>query len=165
MVALVVSTVKVEKRGLAALIKRMQQLDGSVVEVGFFEEDRYGPENNNLPVALVAYLNEYGHSLGPQGVPERPFMHETFGDRMNQFHMARAMRAVYIAAITDGRAVERLLKKLGQMVGDMLEVAIDDYPGHNSPTTIARKGKDDPLRDTDKMINSVKFQIHKGGKK
>lgn len=165
MVASVASTVKRETKGLAALIKRLQQLDGSQVEVGFFEEDRYGPENNNLPVALVAYLNEYGHSLGPQGVPERPFMHETFGDRMSQFHMARAMKQIYITAITDGRGVQSLLKKLGKMVGDMLEVAIDDYPGHNSPTTIARKGKDDPLRDTDKMINSVKFQVHKGGKK
>lgn len=159
------STVKLEMKGLTALIKRMQQLDGTEVEAGFFEEDRYGPENNNLPVALVAYLNEYGHSLGPQGVPERPFMHETFGDQMNQFHMARAMRNIFMMSIKDGRSVDSLLKKLGKMVGDMLEVAIDDYPGHNSPTTIARKGKDDPLRDTDKMINSVKFQIHKGAKK
>lgn len=158
-------TIKREMKGLAALIKRMQRLDGAEVEIGFFEEDHYGPENNNLPVALVAYLNEYGHSLGPQGVPERPFMHETFGDRMAQFHMARAMREVFMAAITDGRAVERLMKKLGRMVGDLLEVAIDDYPGHNSETTIARKGKDDPLRDTDKMINSVRFQVHRGGKK
>lgn len=158
-------TISRETKGLTALIKRMQQLDNTEVEVGFFEEDRYGPENNNLPVALVAYLNEYGHSIGPQGVPERPFMHETFGDRMGQFHMARAMREVFITAIKDGRAVERLLKKLGHMVGDLLEVAIIDYPGSNSPTTIARKGFDDPLRDTDRMLNSVKFQVHKGANK
>lgn len=165
MVASVASTVKRETKGLTALIKRMQQLNGTQVEVGFFEEDRYGPDNHNLPVAFVAWLNEYGHSISLQGVPERPFMHETFGDAMSQFHMARAMRNIAMAAITDGRSVHSLLKKLGKMVGDMLEVAIDDYPGHNSPETIERKGKDDPLRDTDKMINSVKFQVHKGGKK
>lgn len=158
-------TIKVEKAGLQALIKRLAALDGTEVEDGFFEEDRYGPENNNLQVALVAYLNEYGHSLGPQGVPERPFMHETYGDKMSQFHMARGMRAVFIAAITDGRAVDRLLKQVGKMVGELLEEAIIDYPGHNSKTTIERKGFDDPLRNTDKMLNSVKFQIHKGGRK
>ena len=157
-------TISSDTKGLAALLKRMQQLDGTEVEIGFFEEDRYGPENHNLPVAFVAYLNEYGHSIGPQGVPERPFMHETFGDNMGQFHMARAMREVFIAAIKDGRSVERLLKRVGVMVGEMLEVAIIDYPGNNSPTTIARKGFDDPLRDTDRMLNSVKFQVHKGVK-
>ena len=158
-------TIKRETSKLTALIQRMENLDGTVVEDGFFEEDRYGPENDNLPVALVAYFNEYGHSIGPQGVPERPFMHETYEDNMNQFHMARAMRNVFMAAIIDGRTVDRLLKQLGVVVVDMLQAAIDDYPGSNSPVTIKRKGFDDPLRNTDKMLNSVRFKIHKGGMK
>lgn len=157
-------TIKVELGGLQSLMKRLEALDGTEVEDGFFEEDSYGPENNNLPVALVAYLNEYGHSLGPIGVPERPFMHDTYGDRMNQFHMARAMRNVFIAAIVDGRGVDRLLSQLGRTVGDLMEEAIIDYPGSNSPATVKRKGFNDPLRNTDKMLNSVKFQIHKGGR-
>ena len=142
----------------------MEKLDGTVVENGFFEEDRYGPENMNLPVAMVAYFNEYGHSIGPQGVPERPFMHDTYEDNMNQFHIGRAMRNVFTAAIADGRTVDRMLKQLGALVVDLLQASIDDYPGSNSPTTIKRKGFDDPLRYTDKMLNSVKFLIHKGGK-
>jgi hypothetical protein len=161
MVALVASTVKCDTKGLEALLKRLQGIDGTEVEVGFFEEDRYGPENNNLPVALVAYLNEYGHSIGPQGVPERPFMHETFGGRMEQFHMARAVRNIGMAVFSDGRSVTRLLNQLGEMIKDQLQVAIEDYPGDNSPTTIKRKGKNDPLRDTDKMLNSVKFKINR----
>lgn len=158
-------TIKVEKSKLSALINRMQKLDGTVVEDGFFEEDRYGPENFNLPVAFVAYMNEYGHSISLQGVPERPFMHDTYLDNMNQFHMARAMRNVFVAAITDGRTVDRILRQTGQMVVDLLQEAIDDYPGSNSTATIKRKGFNDPLRDTDKMLNSVKFRIHKGGMK
>lgn len=159
------STVKLEMKGLTALIKRMQQLNGTEVEVGFFEEDRYGPENDNLPVAMVAFLNEYGHSLGFQGVPERPFMHETFGGSIDQFHMANEMRKVFVAAIVDGRGVQRMLKQAGETVASLLEVAIDDYPGSNSATTIKRKGFDDPLRDTSKMLNSVKFEVHYGGRK
>lgn len=158
-------TIKSETSKLTALIQRLEKLDGTVVENGFFEEDRYGPENFNLPVAMVAYFNEYGHSIGPQGVPERPFMHETYDDNMNQFHIARAMRGVFLAAIKDGRTVDRLLKQTGVLVVDLLQAAIDDYPGSNSATTIKRKGFDDPLRDTDKMLNSVKFRIHKGGMK
>lgn len=158
-------TIKKDTSKLTALIRRMQQLDGTEVEDGFFEEDRYGPENFNLPVAFVAYMNEYGHSIGIQGVPERPFMHDTYEDKMNQLHMARAMRKVFIAAITDGRTVDRVLKQTGQMVVDLIQESIDDYPGSNSTATIKRKGFNDPLRDTDRMLNSVRFRIHKGGRK
>lgn len=158
-------TVSVNTKPLEALIKRLSALNGTEVEVGFFEEDRYGPENGNLPVAMVAFFNEYGHSIGPQGVPERPFMHETFGGRQDKAHMARAMRKVFISAILDGRSVDRMLRELGEQVKDQLVVAIDDYPGSNSATTIKRKGFDDPLLDTGKMLESVKFRVHKGGRK
>lgn len=158
-------TIKVQKSGLTALIQRMQKLDGTEIENGFFEGDRYGAENFNLPVAFVAYMNEYGHSIGIQGVPERPFMHDTYEDKMNQLHMARAMRNVFVAAIVDGRTVDRVLSQTAKMVVDLIQESIDDYPGSNSTTTIKRKGFNDPLRDTDKMLNSVKFRIHKGGKK
>lgn len=158
-------TTKCEKAGLTALIKRMKALDGTEVEGGFFEEDRYGPEQGNLPVAFVAYMNEYGHSLGLQGTPERPFMHDTFEGSREQFHMARAMRKVFLATLTDGRTVDRILKGAGVLLVDLIQASIDDYPGSNSPTTIARKGFDDPLRNTDRMLDSVKFKIHKGGRK
>lgn len=157
-------TIKLEgMKRLEALIKRMDGLDGTEVQVGFFEEDRYGPENGNLPVALVAYFNEYGHSIGVQGVPERPFMHETFESRMNLFHIARSMKAVFVAAIHDGRSTDRLLKNTGDMVKDMIQVSIEDYPGSNAPSTIKRKGFNDPLFLTGKMLNSVKFKLYKGG--
>lgn len=158
-------TTKCETGALKALIKRMKALDGTEVEGGFFEEDRYGPEQDNLPVAFVAYMNEYGHSIGPIGTPERPFMHETFEGSREQFHMARAMRKVFLSALTDGRSVGRVLKEAGVLVVDLLQAAIDDYPGSNAPSTIARKGFDDPLRNTGRMLDSVKFKIHKGGRK
>lgn len=155
-------SVKVETKGLSALITRMEKLDNTEVEVGFFEGDNYGPENGNYPVALVAFLNEYGHSLTNRLVPERPFMHETFGGRNEQLHMAQSMRRVFVANILDGRSIARLLKATGEMVKDMLQVAIDDYPGSNSASTIKRKGgRNDPLYDTGKMLESVKFKVHR----
>lgn len=157
-------TIKCERKKLTALIQRMKKLDGTEVEGGFFEEDRYGSEQGNLPVAFVAYMNEYGHSLGLQGTPERPFMHETFEGKREQAHMARAMRKVFLGALVDGRSVDRMLKDAGVIVVDLLQAAIDDYPGSNSPATIRRKGFNDPLRNTDRMLNSVKFKIHKGGR-
>lgn len=150
-------TFKVETRKLPALRKRLAQLDGTEVEIGFFEEDRYGEENDNLPVAQVAYYNEFGTVHNPT----RPFMEETFGDAATQKHARQLMKQVFESALTNGRAVPRLLQILGNDVAEIMKSIILHYPGSNSAETIARKGRNAPLRDTEFMMNSVKFQIHR----
>jgi hypothetical protein len=149
-------TFKVQTRKIPALIKRLDKLDGTEIAVGFFAEDRYGPENDNLPVAEVAYYNEFGTIHNPT----RPFMHETFEDNLTQRHVGKLMRAVFESALTNGRAIPRLLLTLGDDVAELMKIRILNYPGTNSPDTIARKdGRNTPLRDTEFMMNSVKFEI------
>lgn len=143
-------------RGLGALIERMKKLDGTEVEVGFFSEDRYGPDNDNLPVATVAAYNEFGTRFNPT----RPFMSDTFRDMSNRRLIEKGVRDVAVAAIKDGRSVQRLLKALGSMIGEMIEKSIEDWPGSNSLSTIEKKGFNDPLFDTGVMLKSVKFEIH-----
>lgn len=150
-------TFKVETRKLPALRKRLDKLNGTEVDVGFFEEDRYGPENDNLPVAQVAYYNEFGTIHNPT----RPFMTETFEDALTQTHVGKLMKQVFISALTNGRAVQRLLIELGDDVAELMKVRILNYPGSNSKDTIEKKGgRNTPLRDTEFMMNSVKFQIN-----
>jgi len=149
-------SIKVEKRRIGELTRRLQELDGTEVEVGFFEEARYGPENHNLPVAQVAAYNNFGTSFNPT----RPFMDNTFEDNMNQFHMIRGIKKVFSAALVNGRSTQRMLRVLGETIADLMREEIDDYPGSNSPSTIARKGFNDPLYDTGKMLESVRFKIN-----
>lgn len=148
-------TFKSETRKLPALIKRLDKLNGTVVDVGFFEEDRYGPENNNLPVATVAYYNEYGTIHNPT----RPFMEETFNSPLGRRYIEGMYKRIFENAIKNGRSVSRLLKDLGEDVAGLMQTTILNYPGSNSPATIAAKGKNTPLRDTEFMMKSVKFQI------
>lgn len=152
-------TFKFESK-IPALLKRLDKLDGMEVEVGFFEEDRYGPENHNLPVATVAAYNEFGTRHNPQ----RPFMSDTFSESMNQFYMAKGMKNVFLDVLKGGMATTRLLNTLGKLAGELMEVSIQQYAamGGNSVETIKRKGgRDTPLIDTGKMIESVRFQIHR----
>ncbi|CUR44326.1 tail completion or Neck1 protein [Pseudomonas phage VCM] len=145
---------------IPALLKRLDKLDGMEVEVGFFEEDRYGPENHNLPVATVAAYNEFGTVHNPQ----RPFMSDAFSENMSQLYMAKGMKAVFLDALQTGRAVNRLLKSLGRITGELIQVSIQQYAaaGGNSAATIKKKGgRDTPLIDTGKMIESVRFHIHR----
>lgn len=151
-------SIKFENK-IPALINRLAKLNGTEVEVGFFEEDRYGPENHNLPVATVAAYNEFGTVHNPQ----RPFMSDAFSDGMSQMAMARAMRDVFVGVIK-GTPVQRLLTTLGRITGEMIQISIQQYAamGGNSVETIKRKGgRDTPLIDTGKMLESVRFHIHR----
>ncbi|WVS24488.1 tail completion protein [Pseudomonas phage Psxphi15] len=152
-------SIKFENK-IPALLARLDKLNGMEVEVGFFEEDRYGPENHNLPVATVAAYNEFGTVHNPQ----RPFMSDAFSENMSQLYMAKGMKAVFLDALQTGRAVNRLLNSLGRITGELIQVSIQQYAaaGGNSAATIKKKGgRDTPLIDTGKMIESVRFHIHR----
>src|SRR5437870_274763 len=152
-------SIKFENK-IPALVKRLDKLNSMEVEVGFFEEDRYGPENHNLPVATVAAMNEFGTKHNPT----RPFMSDTFSDRTNQLLMAVEMRSIYLDVLKGGNASQRLMKSLGKLVAEQMQITIQQYAaaGGNSKRTIERKGgRDTPLIDTNKMLESVKFHIHR----
>lgn len=153
------SSIKFESK-IPSLLKRLDKLNGMEVEVGFFEEDRYGPENYNLPVATVAAYNEFGTVHNPQ----RPFMSDTFSENMNQFYMARGIKAIFLDVLKGGTASTRLLNSLGRIAAELMQVSIQQYAaaGGNSSATIKKKGgRDTPLIDTGKMIESVRFQVHR----
>lgn len=146
--------VSLQMNKLNSLIKRVDEFNGLWIEAGFFEDSKYGPDNHNLPVAQVAWWNENGTSLNPQ----RPFMSDTFQDRNNILHIQNSFRRIATGLIGNTGYMQ-LVRNLGEMVKDMIQVSIDDYPGSNSPSTIERKGFNDPLLDTGKMLESVKYKV------
>lgn len=152
-------SLKVETKRLDSLIRRTKEIDNTEVEVGFWD-DHYGPENDNLPVAQVAAYNNFGTSFNPT----RPFMDDTFEDIMYQTYMARGVKQVFLSVITNGRSTQRLLRNLGETIKELMQLTIQQYAadGGNSQKTIEKKGRDSPLIDTGKMLESVRFRIHKG---
>lgn len=153
-------SLKIETKKLDSLIRRTNAIDNTEVEVGFWD-DRYGPENDNLPVAQVAAYNNFGTSFNPT----RPFMDDTFEDIMYQAYMARGVKHIFLSVLTNGRGTQRLLRELGGTIKELMQVTIAQYAadGGNSQKTIEKKGRDSPLIDTGKMLESVRFRIIKGG--
>lgn len=154
-------SLKIETKKLSSIIKRVNAIDNTEVEVGFWD-DRYGPENDNLPVAQVAAYNNFGTSFNPT----RPFMDDTFEDMMYQAYMARGVKNVFLSVLINGRSTQRLLRDLGKRIKELMQLTILEYAanGGNSRETIERKnGRDTPLIDTGKMLESVRFIIHHGG--
>ncbi|WP_137188418.1 hypothetical protein [Pseudomonas asiatica] len=143
---------KLDLRGLGNLAKRLTTLARTKAEVGFFQGDAY---DDGTPVAQVAAYNEYGTRFHPQ----RPFMQETLENKTNLQAIIKLMKQAARASILNTGGARSLMQLLGKLVADEIKVTIANYPGHNSPQTIATKGFDRPLFDTGKMLESVRFRI------
>lgn len=135
------------------LQKSLKRLEETILEAGFFEEDRYGPDNGNLYVAQVAFWNERGI-----GVPRRPFLQPAFTDPGN-LGWYRSMVLRVMNEALEGRDYTAKLKALGEQLKGDIQVNIEDYPGSNSRQWVEIKGFDDPLFYTGKMLDSVKYKI------
>lgn len=152
---------KYDKRSLVALCKRVKALSGTEVSTGFFPEDQYDADNQNLPVAQVAWYNERG--LGNM-VPDRPFMEKTFTDAIELQFYAAGMARVFEDTLAQGRLVQGLLKQLGQHVVGVMKMNIIDWTTPaNSARWEAIKGFNDPLIFTGKMLESVKYKVARKG--
>ncbi|MEE4127035.1 hypothetical protein [Pseudomonas viridiflava] len=149
-------TTKLNLRGFSNLARRIKTLAATKVKVGFFEGDVY---DDGMPVATVAAYNEFGTSFHP----ERPFIRDTLQDRQTRKLLMKGLMAAARATVHNTGGARRILTALGKIVSEEIKVTIANYPGNNSPRTIAAKGFDRPLYETGKMLESVKFKIGKGG--
>lgn len=150
-------SVKLDVKPLKSIQKNLEVIRSSSVEVGFFPEDQYGPENENLPVAAVAQMQQ----LGADKYPARPFFYDTVEDRATIAGIAYRMRQLVIESVFSGgvRVLSKSLKGVGEYFAEELRFAIDNYPGRNSDSWAEQKGFNDPLRHTDRMLKSVKVKV------
>jgi len=137
--------------------KKLKQMAKSnknsvVVKVGFFEGRKY---SDGTSVVEVAVKNEYGEA----NIPARPFMQQTFENN----------QAKWLKFITQAMAkqsgnydINTIANQLGLLMqGDLRDTIVNGDFVPNAPYTIAKKGKDTPLRDTLLMLQSVDYQVVK----
>lgn len=145
------------KKNVAAWDKIKANLLKTIPDLntGFFSESSYGPENDNLPVAQVARDNEEGTINNPP----RPFIRAGFGGVLRSGKLDKSI-SVAMKNVLEGGDIQQQYKILGPIfVKEMKQQIIDWDTPPNSPKTIEQKGKNDPLRDTDTMLNSVDYKI------
>lgn len=152
-------SVKIEKdfSGLKQLKASLREITGTDVEWGFFEEDSYGPDNDNLPVAAVASFNEFGTDFNP----ERPFFRTSIDDAKKELPSIGLM---VFKKILKGASVESALKPIGNMLKEMLQDSIESWTTppnsirwFNFKASVGAPTK--PLQFTQTMLDSVKFKL------
>jgi len=122
--------------------------------VGFFPESKY---DDGMPVAQVAFWNEFGTKT----IPERPFFRHA-----NNVSSHKVSNIFKSETIYNSKNVISLSKvnKVGEMwvneiQDSIMGKGISYVP--NAPSTVAKKGHDKPLIDTELMLISPKYKVIK----
>lgn len=147
--------------------KRLLTRTPKAVDVGWFSEARY---DNGLPVAWIAMLNEYGYMTSGKYKgyhPPRPFFRAFLKQYVNSTvlvgrNIVPLVNQVALGKITWAEMHRRLGK---QMVEWVKQQILNTNSPPNSPLTISLKGFNDPLINTGRMYDTVRFRIKRGKQK
>lgn len=123
-----------------------------VLRVGFLETATYAnSEGEALPVAQVAYWNEYG----TENIPPRPFFRKTIAENSSEWgkQVGQLLKA-------NNYDADAALNKMGEHIKGQLTESILSYEDPpNAPSTIRKKGFNAPLRDTGTMARSIDYEV------
>ena len=145
-------------KSLARLMKKAKAARGiKAVSVGFFGGQYPGKDVTDVQVAAA---NEYGTRTKEDGggIPERPFFRAILPSAR------KAVRRMVRDGV-DPRTLtvhEALARRIGGTVAGQVKDSIDTrtVPG-NAPSTVAKKGENDPLKDTGFLRQAATYKVEK----
>lgn len=160
---------KVDKSGWEKLKKELLKAEAYEVQLGWFEENQYGPDNDNLKMAQVAQWNNEGHvngtnSLVPGAVtPPRPFMSVGLPGAFKAGANKDDFKDM-VQAVLAGKSVMSAMKKsTNNFERTLRKVMLDWDTPMNSPKTEELKGFNNPLVETSELIANVTAKVEKKG--
>lgn len=144
-------TITADSKRFQALTDVVWALGARAIDVGIFKES--GEE-----VVTRAIVNNYGAPA--RNIPQREFMASSM--RLGADEINKTAKDVLEVVIKRKATPERglmLLALKGQALMRRRIVELDKPP--NAPSTIAKKGSDNPLIDTGEMLREVDFRIRR----
>ncbi len=142
-------TLSVDTKKWDKLKKDLQQLDNIKMKLGWFDT-HYGSENDNLPHAYIAALQE--EVIGP-----RPFMRVGLKSALKQDPKAFA---AIIESVANGRSALSAAKVVAPVFVPMLQKVMNDWmTPPNSRVTVLEKGFNNPLIDTGELRDSIQVKV------
>lgn len=142
-------------------MKRNLRAKKTQINIGWFEGQNYGPDNNNLPMAQVAQWVEEGHRGGWGSTPARPAIRTLFIPTLAESGELTKFAIPLIHEVAMGRmSWKKLHEKIAPKILYRFKLALEVYNVKpNSPTTIALKGFNDPWVQTGALISNARFKV------
>lgn len=134
--------------------KTMEEAGKSEVAVGFFSRDT---AEDGTSIAEIAAYND----LGTSHIPPRPFMEQAVEGHTEDIQAA--VKEGY-DCIVEGDNCETAYNIIGAFLQGLVqqEIVTGSF-APNSPATVRRKGSSQPLIDTGRMRQSVRYRVRKKG--
>lgn len=137
--------------GWDKIMRDLEKLDGMEVVAGMLKDS--GKASNGASYVDIATWNEYGTSR----IPSRPFIRIS-ADTNRQAWAKMAQQCVN--NVIDGDSPTEAAQVIGhRMVEDIRKVFGSSKLKANAPSTIAKKGRNEPLVDSGEMRRRVNFRI------
>lgn len=138
--------------GFNRVMRNLQKLDGMEVVAGMLRNS--GKAENGASYVDIATWNEYG----TRRIPSRPFVRIS-ADTNKQAWTKMAQQC--INGVIDGDSPTEAAQVIGhRMVEDIRKVFGDTSKlKANAPSTIAKKGRNEPLVDSGEMRRRVNFRV------
>lgn len=158
-----VETIEIDK-GYAKLVRELRQnVKGSFVEVGIFG----GQNPSKESILMYAIVNEFGYLIkNPRSggaviiIPERPFMRSTINKNRQRY--ASMIDAGFHRIALGNDTAKGVLTRLGITIRNDLVRTIKDFKTpSNAPSTIDRKGVDNPLIESRAMSKAITWKLGK----
>ena len=160
---------KVDKSGWEKLKKELLKAEAHEVQLGWFEENQYGPDNDNLQMAQVAQWNNEGHinganSLVPGAItPPRPFMTVGLPGAFKAGANKDDFKDMVVAVLNGQSVLTAMQKTTNNFERTLRKVMLDWDTPPNAPLTVELKGFDDPLVNSSELIANVTAKVEKKG--
>lgn len=107
-------------------------------------------------LAERAWINEFGAPLA--NIPQRSFIRSTYDEELPE--MVKIRNRFMEKVITGKLSPKNAIAAIGFYLAEKIQQKIIDLKDPpNAPRTIAKKGFDDPLRETDEMLNNVTVTV------
>ena len=138
--------------GFNRIMRDLQKLDGMEVVAGMLRDS--GKASNGASYVDIATWNEYG----ARRIPSRPFIGIS-ADTNRQTWAKIAQQCVN--DVIDGNSPTEAARVIGhRMVEDIRKVFGDTSKlKANAPSTIKKKGRNEPLVDSGEMRRRVNFRV------
>ena len=136
-------------------LDKLNKVESVSAEVGFFENATY-PEGKK--VAEVAVVQEFGTDK----IPPRPFIRNTIHTKREDW--VASFRDDIRLNLKNGNGLD-LSKPMGRLamriVADIQDTIIETSTPPNAPSTIKKKGFNNPLQHTNTMLDAVNWRLKK----
>lgn len=135
------------------MARRLEEFEGRVAQVGWFESAQYP---NGMPVASVALIHEFG--APGANIPARPFLRPTIAEHQAEWRekIIQGIRAVGAGAMT----ADDVLTQIGALAAGQTRQTISNVrePALAASTLESRERRgrtDQPLNDSGYMIATL----------